>query len=264
MNAVSGRLDTGKAGGVAASMDRPLPGAETEAERLAGEARLAALRAAYDGLDSHTVLEAFIKREFPGKIALVSSFGAESAVLLDLVAEVDPGIPVVFLDTLKLFGETLRYRDELSKRLGLTNILTIEPDPVEIAEEDKNGLLWTRNVDACCGLRKVRPLARAMEPFDIWITGRKRFQADTRAQIPLIEKSGRKFKLNPLAAWGPDEIANHMKARDLPPHPLVEDGYLSIGCMPCTRPVRAGESARAGRWAGLDKTECGIHVAENI
>src|SRR5690606_23914214 len=130
--------------------------------------------------------------------------------------------------------------------------------------EDRNGLLWTRNVDACCALRKVRPLARAMEGFDAWITGRKRFQSDTRAAIPLVEKSGRKFKVNPLAEWTPEAIAAYMTAHDLPPHPLVADGFLSIGCMPCTRAVQPGESARAGRWAGLEKTECGIHIGENI
>src|SRR5690606_32820955 len=100
-------------------------------------------------------------------------------------------------DTHKLFGETLRYRDQLRTLLGLTNIVTIEPDPVEVAKEDSNGLLWTRDVDACCALRKVRPLARAMEPYDAWITGRKRFQSDTRSTVPLIEKSGHKFKVNP-------------------------------------------------------------------
>lgn len=241
---------------------KPVP--ETAEERIANEARLARLLAESQGLDSHGLLEAMIKREFAGRIALVSSFGAESAVLLALLADIDRSVPVVFLDTHKLFGETLRYRDQLQSLLGLTNIVTVEPDAAEVAAEDGNGLLWTRNVDACCGLRKVRPLARAMEGYDAWITGRKRFQSDTRSEVPLIEKSGRKFKINPLADWTPEAIADFMAARSLPPHPLVEDGYLSIGCMPCTRPVKPGESARAGRWAGLDKTECGIHVGDNI
>jgi len=238
--------------------------ARKTAENKSAEDRLNALQAKAEGRTSLDLLKWAIEEEFQGKIALVSSFGAESAVLLDLVAQVAPDTPVVFLDTQKLFGETLRYRDQLKERLGLTNILSIEPDPDEVTEEDRNGLLWTRNVDACCGLRKVRPLARAMEGFDAWITGRKRFQSSTRANIPLIEQSGAKFKINPLADWAPEDIEAYRKARDLPPHPLVKDGFLSIGCMPCTRPVRAGESARDGRWAGLDKTECGIHVAENI
>lgn len=240
------------------------PLAETEAERISGEARLAHLRVLYAGAEAETLLDAMIRHEFAGKIALVSSFGAESAVLLHLVAKVEPSLPIIFLDTHKLFGETLRYRDDLQKRLGLTNILTIEPEPLEVEAEDRNGLLWTRNVDACCALRKVRPLARAMEEFDAWITGRKRFQSDTRAAIPLVEKSGRKFKVNPLAEWTPEAITTYMTAHDLPPHPLVADGFLSIGCMPCTRAVQPGESARAGRWAGLEKTECGIHIGENI
>lgn len=237
---------------------------DDDAAEQAGEARLARLLQDYDGLDTLALLEAVLKRDFKDEIALVSSFGAESAVLLDLVAQVDPATPVIFLDTRKLFGETLRYRDQLQARLGLTNIVNVLPDPAEVAAEDKNGLLWTRNVDACCALRKVRPLARAMDGYGAWITGRKRFQSATRAAIPLVEKSGHKFKINPLADWTPEMIEDYRIARDLPPHPLVADGYLSIGCMPCTRPVRAGEDARAGRWAGLDKTECGIHIGENI
>ncbi len=226
--------------------------------------RLERLRATYDDDETLAMLDGIIHKEFPGKIALVSSFGAESVALLDLVAEVAPDIPVIFLDTQKLFGETLAYRDLLADRLKLTNILTIEPDPEEVAAQDKNGLLWSRDPDACCGLRKVEPLARAMQGFDAWITGRKRFQSSTRADIPRIEKSGGKFKINPLATWSPEEIEARIRERGLPPHPLVADGFPSIGCMPCTRRVAPGESARAGRWAGMDKTECGIHVADNI
>lgn len=233
-------------------------------DEAALDAKLEELRNAHGGKQAVDLLDSIINKEFAGRIALVSSFGAESAVLLDLMAEVAPDTPVVFLNTHKLFGETLRYRDKLVEQLGLTNIVTVEPDAEEVEAEDKNGLLWTRNVDACCDLRKVRPLARTLEGYDAWITGRKRFQGGTRSEIPLIERSGSKFKINPLAAWTPEDIEAHMKARDLPPHPLVKDGFLSVGCMPCTRPVRPGESARDGRWAGLDKTECGIHVAENI
>lgn len=238
--------------------------AESVVEQQVGEARLERMLADYQGVNTLSLLDAMLRREFAGDIALVSSFGAESAVLLDMVSQVDPATPVIFLDTRKLFGETLRYRDQLQKRLGLTNIVNVQPDGEEVAAEDKNGLLWTRNVDACCALRKVRPLARAMEGYGAWITGRKRFQSATRSAIPLFEKSGRKFKINPLADWTPEMIEEYRIAHDLPPHPLVADGYLSIGCMPCTRPVRAGEDARAGRWAGSDKTECGIHAGENI
>lgn len=235
---------------------------ETELRGFAD--RLERLQASYAQLETLAMLDAMIGHEFAGRIALVSSFGAESVVLLDLVAEVAPDVPVIFLDTHKLFGETLRYRDKLAARLKLTNILTIDPDADEVAAEDGNGLLWASNPDACCGLRKVRPLVRAMQGFDAWITGRKRFQSDTRADIPLIEFGGAKFKINPLANWSPEAIAERIRSRDLPPHPLVADGFLSIGCMPCTRRVIPGETARAGRWAGLAKTECGIHVGDNI
>lgn len=242
------------------------PGGQSElrGDVEAGSGRLARLRESFGQMETLAMLDAMIHHEFAGRIALVSSFGAESVALLDLVAEVAPDIPIIFLDTHKLFGETLTYRDRLAERLKLTNILTIEPDAAEVAAEDHNGLLWAGDPDACCGLRKVRPLARAMEGFDAWITGRKRFQSDTRADIPVIEWGGAKFKINPLATWSPEAIAARITSRNLPPHPLVADGFPSIGCMPCTRRVAPGESARAGRWAGLDKTECGIHVGENI
>jgi sulfate adenylyltransferase subunit 2 len=225
----------------------------------------AALRAAdlmsrLGHLDGVELLRAVFK-EMPGQIALVSSFGAESAVLLAMAAEVDPGVPVVFLDTGKLFGETLTYRDKLSKHLGLTNVITVKPDPAAEAELDKPGTLWRDNPDACCHFRKVEPLDRAMIPFAGWITGRKRFQSKSRAALPVIEAEAGKLKINPLATWDAKRIAEEFKRRQLPAHPLVADGFLSIGCMPCTDRVAPGADARSGRWAGLDKTECGIHLS---
>ncbi|WP_321390029.1 phosphoadenylyl-sulfate reductase [Emcibacter sp.] len=223
------------------------------------------LQRLYGGLeDSVQLLDAMINREFNGRIALVSSFGAESVVLLDLVAQVNPHTPVVFLNTRKLFGETLKYRDTLAEKLGLTNIITQLPDEEEVKAEDHNGLLWTRDTDACCDLRKVRPLARAMNRYDAWITGRKRFQSSTRASIPLVEQDGSKTKINPLAFWSQGEIDQRIRELGLPEHPLVSQGFPSIGCMPCTHRVEAGEDRRAGRWAGQDKTECGIHIGANI
>jgi len=205
-----------------------------------------------------------INREFKGNIALVSSFGAESVVLLDMVAQVNAATPVIFLNTQKLFGETLKYRDTIAKKLGLTNIITVKPKPDDVNNEDKNGLLWTRDTDACCDLRKVRPLARAMNEYGAWITGRKRFQTTERSMIPLIEQDGSKFKINPLAHWDQDELDQIMENKGLPKHPLVAEGYPSIGCMPCTKRVEAGQDRRMGRWAGQGKTECGIHIGENI
>jgi phosphoadenosine phosphosulfate reductase len=222
------------------------------------------LREQYGHLEGKDLLEAMVKEVFPGRIALVSSFGSESAVLVDMIAQIEPSTPILFLNTGKLFGETLRYRDTLQERFGLTDIRSLKPDPEEVKEEDRNGLLWTRNLDACCDLRKTRPLDRALEGFDAWITGRKRFQTQTRANLPLIEESEGRIKINPLANHDLEDLQRIANERELPRHPLVADGYLSIGCMPCTKRVAPGEDYRAGRWAGTDKTECGIHAAENI
>jgi len=225
---------------------------------------LDALMAQYGELRGPELLRVMIEEVFPGKIALVSSFGSESAVLLHMAAQIKPGIPVIFLNTGKLFGETLRYRRRLERELGLTNIIDVKPDEQEVEAEDKSGLLWTRDPDACCALRKVRPLDRALKGYDASITGRKRFQAQTRAHLKPIERTTKGYKVNPLIDWTQEELHQYIKDRNLPVHPLVEDGYLSIGCMPCTRRVQPGEGYRDGRWAGRDKTECGIHVAENI
>ncbi len=223
--------------------------------------RAAALNAAYGHLDGRELLRVMIEAEFPGRIALASSFGAEAGVLLDLVAEIAPKTPVLFLDTLKLFDETLRYKDQLVERLGLTNIRVLRPDAAELAAEDPDETLWSRDYDGCCDLRKVRPLDRALAGYEAWITGRKRFHGDDRATLPTIEVEDGKIKINPLARWTPAEIAAAFKAKGLPPHPLVAKGYLSIGCTTCTRRVNPDEAVRAGRWTENEKTECGIHKA---
>lgn len=219
------------------------------------------LALAHDGASAEQILRAAILRHFQGRIALVSSFGAESAVLLALVAEVDRATPVVFIDTGKLFGETLRYRDALVARLGLTDVRSIGPDAGAAAKADPQGALWLHDPDACCALRKVAPLDRALAGFDAWITGRKRFQASSRAGLQAFESDGRHIKVNPLADWTPGDVARFIRERGLPAHPLVSDGYLSIGCMPCTSRVADGEDPRAGRWRGRGKIECGIHLA---
>ncbi len=218
----------------------------------------------YGNLNSHDLLDAMINSVFKGDIALVSSFGAESIVLLYMVAQVNPATPIIFLNTQKLFGETISYRDRVASDLGLTNIITVRPDPESIAAEDKNGLLWTRNTDACCDLRKVRPLALAMNGYGAWITGRKRFQTSERNNISMIEQDGSKIKINPLAHWNQDDLDKIIEDKGLPKHPLIAEGYPSIGCMPCTARVEAGQDRRAGRWSGQDKNECGIHIGENI
>jgi phosphoadenosine phosphosulfate reductase len=227
-------------------------------------AHLDDLRSAYEGLDGLALLRALLKEgPLAGKTARVSSFGAESAVLLDMVATVDPATPVIFLDTGKLFPETQAYRDEIAELLRLRDVRVVRPRPAALARHDPDGSLWSREPDLCCDIRKTDPLQDALEGFVAWITGRKRFQAGLRSQLPIIEgewSSGR-IKLNPLAHWSAEDVERYRLLRNLPKHPLVDRGYRSIGCITCTRPVSAGEAPRAGRWWGMDKTECGIHLA---
>jgi phosphoadenosine phosphosulfate reductase len=215
------------------------------------------------GRDTPTLLHDLIDRVFPGRIALVTSFGAESVVLLHLAAGIDPNIPVIFLDTGKLFPETLAYRDRLIARLGLRDVRSIAPDAGTLAHADPEGSLWRTSADQCCWHRKVEPLDTALRGFAAWITGRKRVHGGGRATLPLIERApdGR-TKVNPLINWNHEALDRYMACHDLPRHPLLAMGFRSIGCAPCTRPVRAGEASRAGRWSGSGKTECGIHRAD--
>jgi phosphoadenosine phosphosulfate reductase len=214
----------------------------------------------YGHLDGAPLLRPLIEQEFPGRIALVSSFGSEAAVLLHLLASIDRAVPVLFIDTGKLFGETLRYRDELVARLGLRDVRTIGPDQARLETADPDGMLWRRDPDACCNLRKVEPLAAALLGFDAWISGPKRYQGGERATIPVIEIGSGVLKVNPLANWSRADVDAAFAAHDLPRHPLEADGFLSIGCMPCTARVAPGADPRSGRWTGTDKTECGIQT----
>jgi phosphoadenosine phosphosulfate reductase len=225
------------------------------------ETRAAALSDAAGGLDAQGLMDLAVRGHFPGRIAVVSSFGAEAALLLDLVARADPATPVIFLETGKHFPETLRYRDRLVAQFGLTDVRSVRPDPADLSAQDPDGRLWAQRPDRCCHLRKVLPLARALGDFDAWVTGRKRYQATTRRRLPRVETADGRVKLNPLADWTEDDVDAAFCIRDLPRHPLVDEGYPSIGCLPCTRRVSEGEGGRAGRWAGLQKTECGIHKA---
>ncbi|CAN0080982.1 unnamed protein product [Phaeothamnion confervicola] len=218
------------------------------------------LQQIYADASAEDLLRAMIRDELAGRIAVVSSFGAESAVLLHMVASIDPATPVLFLNTGKLFGETLRYRDRLQDLLGLMDLRAIGPHPRDREMNDPNGSLWSSNPDACCNFRKTVPLARALEGFDGWITGRKRFQTDDRAAMDKVEMVGARYRINPLADWSQADLDRYIAQHHLPQHPLVRDGYLSIGCMSCTSRVAEGEDARAGRWRGQDKTECGIHL----
>ncbi|MCC5964473.1 MAG: phosphoadenylyl-sulfate reductase [Rhodobacteraceae bacterium] len=194
-------------------------------------------------------------------VAMVSSFGADSAVLLHMIAQIDRALPVLFIDTLALFPETVRYQKDLAAHLGLSNVVTLSPDREELFLTDPDGLLHRSDTESCCQLRKARPLARALQGYDGWITGRKRHQAATRADLARVEvepETGR-IRLNPLADWGSERIRAYLDEAELPRHPLVARGYPSIGCQPCTTRVISGEDERSGRWRGTEKTECGIH-----
>ena len=208
------------------------------------------------------VIETALKTVGRENLALVSSFGTESAALLKVMADVDPAIPVVFLDTGWLFEETLAYRDTLIATLGLTDVRSIKPLEEALSREDPDRELWFSDPDACCRIRKVEPLARALKPFAAWINGRKRFQGGARAEIPVVEDDGTKLKFNPFANVSREEIETIYKMAKLPPHPLVASGYLSVGCMPCSSRTAPGEDARAGRWRGQAKRECGIHTTK--
>jgi phosphoadenosine phosphosulfate reductase len=206
------------------------------------------------------VIEAALQTVGREQLALVSSFGTESAALLKVMADVDPAIPVVSLDTGWLFEETLAYRDTLIATLGLRDVRSIKPLEQTLSAEDPDRELWFSDPDACCRIRKVEPLARALKPFSAWINGRKRFQGGARAEIPVVEDDGAKLKFNPFANVSREEIEAIYQLAKLPPHPLVASGYLSVGCMPCSSRTATDEDARAGRWRGRAKTECGIHT----
>lgn len=220
----------------------------------------AQLNERFRGVDTQEMLRVALGEGLLGEVAVVSSFGAESAALLHLVASVDRSVPVLFLDTGKHFAETIAYRDELVRFLGLTDLRILQPDAERLAARDESGLRWSYDPDGCCDIRKVEPLARGLAGFDASFTGRKAFQAATRANLPRFELDGDRLKVNPLITWSKEELDTYFAAHDLPVTPLVAMGYPSIGCQPCTKKVAPGEDPRSGRWSGWNKTECGIHT----
>ncbi|MGD9812111.1 MAG: phosphoadenylyl-sulfate reductase [Sphingobium sp.] len=219
------------------------------------------LNARFEGVDTLSMLRTLFTEDALGRVGVVSSFGTESAVLLHLVAQADPNIPVIFVDTLKMFPETLDYRETLVKAFGIRDSRVVTPRAETLAEKDDNGLRWSYDPDGCCAIRKVEPLARAKQGLDTWISGRKAFQSVTRQNLPRFEVEDGRLKLNPLGDWTKDDLEAYFAEHDLPRHPLEAQGYLSIGCEPCTSKVMPGEDPRAGRWRGWDKVECGIHTA---
>jgi phosphoadenosine phosphosulfate reductase len=236
------------------------------AQRIPDEDVAAKRAEALDGVLHHAspseVIESALRIVGRERLALVSSFGTESAALLKLMAEVDPAIPVIFLDTGWLFEETLAYRDRLIAALGLQDVRSIRPLDEALQREDPNGELWFSDPDACCRIRKVEPLKRALAPFDAWINGRKRFQGGLRGAIPVVEADGLRLKFNPFANVKPADIAAIYAQAELPPHPLTASGFLSVGCMPCSSRAQPDEDARDSRWRGRPKSECGIHTVK--
>ena len=226
------------------------------------ETEIARLRRLYGRLTAQPFLQAMIEQEFRGRIAAVSSFGTESAVILALIAEIDPAMPVVFLDTGWHFAETIAYRDHLAGLLGLTNLRSVTPAADDLQREDRDNRLHAGNPDRCCHIRKVLPLERALAGYEAWITGRKRYHGGERSQLDVIEDVDGRIKINPLAGWTQAQIAAEFRARQLPVHPLVARGYPSIGCAPCTSQAAANDGVRSGRWIDSTKTECGIHRAK--
>jgi phosphoadenosine phosphosulfate reductase len=238
------------------SAPMPLDARSPAAELAAG------LNAELEGKAPQAILARALRDPALGRLTLVSSFGAESVVLLHLASGIDRAVPVLFIDTEMLFPETIAYQAALAETLGLTDLRVIRPSVESIAERDPTGDLHRRDADACCTLRKVEPLSRALKPFDSWITGRKRFQSGQRAALAVVEAEDHRLKVNPLAGWSAAEVSGYMDRHDLPRHPLVARGYASIGCAPCTSPVRPWEDPRSGRWRGQDKDECGIHFID--
>lgn len=217
------------------------------------------LNARFEGVDAGSMLAELFAEGSLGNVAVVSSFGTESAVLLHLVSSADPSVPVIFVDTLKMFDETLKYRETLIDRLGLENASVVQPASEVLAAKDENGLRWSWDPEGCCAIRKVEPLARAKQGLDTWISGRKAFQSMTRENLLRFEIEDGRLKINPLGDWVKGDLEKYFEDHDLPRHPLEAKGYLSVGCEPCTSTVGPGEDPRAGRWRGWDKTECGIH-----
>jgi phosphoadenosine phosphosulfate reductase len=223
-----------------------------------GPERTAAVAAQLEGAPAQDVVR-WALAEFADAICVASSM--QTAVLEDLVSRVRPGVPVVFLDTGYHFAETLGTRDAVALAYPV-RLLDVTPRQSVTEQDAQYGArLHDRDPDLCCALRKVEPLERALAPYRAWITGLRRADSPTRAATPVVDWDARRsmVKVNPIAAWYDDELAEYVERHGVLANPLLELGYPSIGCAPCTRMVAPGEDPRAGRWAGRAKTECGLH-----
>ena len=214
-------------------------------------------------LEGEKLLRALIAGPLAGKIAVVSSFGTESAVILHMVARIDAATPVLFIDTGKLFQETRSYRSTLIDRLGLKDARVLEPDAADLDRHDPGGDLNARDADRCCHIRKTLPLEAGLDGFLGWVSGRKRYHGGARATISTVEAVDGRLKIDPLAHWGRATVEAYRQVHELPEHPLTARGYFSVGCVPCTDVAGSANDPRAGRWAGKSKTECGIHFTRN-
>ena len=243
----------------ALSVELPSPGSAWSLPSSGGETDVSALNARLRDASPEAVLQVALEA-FCGRIAMVSSFGSESAVLLHMLSRIDPATPVLFLDTGHLFGQTLDYRKRLAADLGLTDVRDLRPAYADLATQDPKADLHKTSTDACCAIRKVTPLDVGLRGFEAWITGRKRFHGGARLHLPVVEQAEGKLKFNPLARFDRSALEAYAARHALPPHPLVEAGYASVGCWPCTKPTQDGSGVRSGRWAGSEKTECGIHT----
>jgi phosphoadenosine phosphosulfate reductase len=226
------------------------------------ESYLNGLVESHAGLEGRELVASIIKA-VPGKVALLSSFGAESAVLLHMVSEIDPSLPVLFLDTEKLFPETLDYVEQVTEELGLKDVRHVKPDAADLAEHDPVGNLHLYDKDLCCHYRKTVPMRAAQKEFDVLISGRKRYHGASRASLDFISLQDGKVKIEPLAAYSALDLKAYMETHRLPAHPLLAQGFRSIGCVPCTVAGGTDADPRAGRWEGAEKTECGIHFSAN-
>jgi phosphoadenosine phosphosulfate reductase len=201
--------------------------------------------------------------EFGDRLCLSCSWQKQSSVLVHMVSELELDVDIVELDTHLFFKESYETRERLVERYGLTLIV---PNVITIAEQHKHEgpNLWETNPDRCCHIRKVEPLIQALRPYDAWVSGIRREQSPSRAGAKKVERSDRYgvWKVQPLADWSEKDVWRYIVQNDIPYNPLHDVGYRSIGCIPCTRPTRPDEEERAGRWAGSDKLECGIHLEQ--
>jgi phosphoadenosine phosphosulfate reductase len=228
---------------------------------------LADLNAQFDGAPPQDIVRWALSEPILKRVAIASAFQVEGTCLIHMAVEVRPDVPILFLETGFHFAETLAFKERLTEQLGLNVVELTGEYTVERQAEEYGPRLYERDPKLCCELNKVQPFARGLRDYDAWLTSMRRDSAWTRKHTPIVSQTelepGRSLvKVNPVANWGRRDAWAYLKEHDLPHSPLYDLGYGSIGCAPCTRMVFPGEDERAGRWSGLLKTECGIHVRE--